>query len=164
MKRIACPLMLMLMLIASIAFIGCEQIYDEIFTVKKNVPGKLSQTASGIVFGKTANDNGFLTADITFVRTECFPVDHPSIEAADIKRSKFKDYTISTMALVTYQIKNETRFDSASSIFGTVTANIIFEAMTSHGVVLGESKGVAEFIKNGDALVTTQAAFAAGIG
>lgn len=102
----------------------------------------VSPTDGGFHWG---GDTARITGKVKLVASECLPVDVPARQTRDIKRSAMRTYTIASTASIDYQILDSAFVNDAPP--GALHATLIFEALSSAGVVLDSSSGTFEVVR-----------------
>lgn len=118
-------------------------------SIRAGCPELQAAPASFDIAIKWEDDDGDLRAKarIVSLAVECLPVMHPSVETSKFQQREYSDYEIRVTATVNYQT-----FDTPEPLVGhrkPMEANIIFEAVSSGGVVLGSDSTRFQAVRNG---------------
>jgi hypothetical protein len=105
------------------------------------VQGTPDSAGAGIV--GWGGESAKVTAQIASVAVECIPMLEPAIDTSKAKRGAYNVYQIAVTATVNYQIKVDRLPDTE--------ADIIFEAVSPSGVVLGSARSRFRMVENGSA-------------
>jgi len=89
--------------------------------------------------------DGKVSATIDSVSVECLPVNHPAIENQGKNRAAHSDYQLALTAIVGYKI-NDAKWLSERSGVLRPSDDVLFEAISEKGVVLGSGRGKFTFI------------------
>lgn len=121
---------------------GCNLIPREKY--KPIIKAMPSATDAGIKWGR---EKAKITANIDDVVIECIPVERPT----DLSKSKTNvdnEYEIAATANISYIIFDKS-FYRQITIYSDIEAKVIFEALSTSGVVLGQAEGTVRIIENG---------------
>jgi len=132
------PQLVAIGIVATIAA-GCDQLKPRADACPSGLAGAPSPESGGIIEAVGGQER--LTGSITSVLVECLPSRHEPGQADRGWRRASTDYEVAVTATVEYKISDQ---DFASS-----DANVIFEALSATGVVLGSTKAFFRFTKNG---------------
>lgn len=123
---------------------GCDLFPQKIYK-PTNIQAAPSATESGIQWG---GDKPKMIASIDSIVIECIPIENMKNEPGKSKGKSTVLYQIAATANISYAILDKQFFKKAS-IFRNPEANVIFEAQSTSGVVLGQSVGTIRLIENG---------------
>lgn len=127
---------------------GCD--IKQYFFNPSRIEGMPSISESSIKWG---GEQAKITANITRVVIECIPVERK--EGGGIFSGKAnKEYEIAVTALINYNVIDNNFFKRVT-MYSNLEANIIFEAVTNSGVVLGQSKSTVRLIENSSRATTS---------
>jgi hypothetical protein len=110
-----------------------------------NIKAMPSATESGMMWG---GDKAKIIASIDSVVMECIPVERTNDDSSKFKGSGGSAYEIAATANISYSIIDKKFFKNAST-FSNIEPKVIFEAITSNGVVIGQASGSIRIIENG---------------
>jgi hypothetical protein len=131
---------LLTVLVLAVILLSCDiaQQPDNACPVVRGTP---DSAEAGIVWG---GEPAKVTAQIASVAVECIPIFQPAIDTPKARRGAYNEYQIAVTATVNYQIKDKAYVDRPPD----TEANIIFEAVSQSGVVLGSARSRFRIIEN----------------